>query len=145
MSNDLIARLRARRAHGIVGGTQLVVSTNPDALCTEAADALEQQDAIIAGLRSDDATLTGENEAQAREIEADKHNQRAYLALFAEADAQIEALRADAARLRGDNDVLRKTLAAIKSHCQPQPSALAAAIVATCEAVLQASGKAVTP
>lgn len=71
MSNThLIARLRARRAHGIVGGTQLVVSTNPDALCTEAADALEQQDAIIAGLRSDDAALTGENAEQAALIEA---------------------------------------------------------------------------
>jgi hypothetical protein len=48
MSNDLIARLHARRAHGIVGGTQLVISTNPDALCTEAADALEAQAATIA-------------------------------------------------------------------------------------------------
>jgi hypothetical protein len=49
MSNDLIARLHARRAHGIVGGTQLVISTNPDALCTEAADALTAQAATIAG------------------------------------------------------------------------------------------------
>jgi hypothetical protein len=55
MSNDLIARLHARRAHGIVGGTQLVISTNPDALCTEAADALEAQAREIEALRADAA------------------------------------------------------------------------------------------
>lgn len=80
-----------------------------------------------------------------RHYGATMHDAPGETSLYAEAADEIERLRAALVKaneqaerfergwyLRGD------ALEAIKKHCEPQPSAVAAAIVATCENGLKA-------
>ena len=75
--------------------------------------------------------------------------ERAYNAGFVEASrlhgAEIERLRAALAEANKNHERFERgwylrgdALDAIKKHCEPQPSALAAAIVATCDSGLKA-------
>lgn len=85
----------------------------------EAADALEAQARELADAVETILAADVKIDEQAHEIEADKHNQQAFLKTLAEADAQIEALRADAERGRKLVDWLERYGLLKAEFCAP--------------------------